>query len=121
MRDIATAKYLHVIRGVVAKEHVPHLELIFPASTARKRMCMFKVYTVVNTLGWACLTSTQKGLLCGVTGHLWTSITGRKINQTTSTIRIVFIPLVSLKIKAMNGTISIVATVTDLPARKVGY
>ena len=120
MRDIVTAKCLHVIRGAVAKEHVPHLELIFPASTARKRTCMFKVYTVVNTLGWACRTSTEKGLLCGVTGHLWTSTTGRKINQTTFTIRIVFILSVSFKIIAMNGMISIVLTVTDSPARKVG-
>ena len=120
MRDIATAKYLYVIRGVEAKEHVPHLELIFPASTARKRMCMFKVYRVVNSLGWACLTSTQKGLLCGVTEHLWTSITGRKINQTTFTIRIVFMLLVSFKIISMNGMISIALTVTDLPARRVG-
>ena len=119
MRDIATAKYLHVIRGVEAKEHVPHLELIFLASTARKRMCMFKVYMVVNSLGWACLTSTRKGLLSGVTGHLWTSFTGRKINQTTFTIRIVFILLVSCKIIAMNGMISIVEIVTDLLARRV--
>lgn len=120
LTDIATAKWLPATRGSAARVRAPPLEPISPASTARKKMSTFKVYTVVNGLGWACLTSTQKGLLCGVTEHLWTLVTGRKISQTTFTIRIVFILSASFKIVAMNGMISIVVTVTGLLARKVG-
>lgn len=119
LKGIATAKWLLANRGVAARGHVPHSQLILPASTARKRMFTFKVYTAVNSLGWGCLTSALKELLCGAMEHLWTSITGRKINQTTFTIRIVSILLVYSKIMTMNGMTLIVQTATDLPAKKV--
>jgi len=50
-KDIATEKFLYVIRGVVAKGHALHWELVFQVSTARKKMCMFKVYTVESIHG----------------------------------------------------------------------
>ena len=117
--DIATVKYLHVIRGVAVKGHAQYRELIFPVSTARRKMCMSKVCTVGNSLGWASRILTLRDLSCGAMEHLMTSITGRKNNQTTFVIRIVFIPLVSLRTITTNGTISTVQTVIDSPARKV--
>ena len=119
LMDTATEKYLRVIRGVAAKGHALHSEPIFLASIVRKRMFMSKVYTTESILGWASLISTQKEHLFGVMEHRLTSIIGRIANQTTFTMRIVFMFLVYLKITDINGTTSTAQTVTDLLARKV--
>jgi len=50
-KDIATEKYLPVIRGVAAKGPALHWELIFQVSTVRKKMCMSRVYTVEKSRG----------------------------------------------------------------------
>jgi len=102
-KDIATGKYLPVIRGVVAKGPALHWELIYQVSTVRKKTCMFRVYMVGNTLGWACLISTLKGHLCGAMEHLLTFITGRNTNQTTFEMKIVFTLLGSFKATSMSG------------------
>ena len=120
-KDIATGRYFHVIRGMVAKRHALHWGRIFPVSTARKKMCTSKVYTEENIHGWASLISTLKGHLCGAMEHFLTFITGRNINQTTSTMKTVFTHLGSFKITSINGTISTAQTATDSPARKVTY
>ena len=103
-KDIATEKYLHAIRGVVAKEPALHWELIFQVSTVRKKTCIFKVYTVERTLGWACRISTLKEHLCGAMEHLLTFITGQNTSQTTFTMKIVFTLLGSFKVTNINGT-----------------
>lgn len=118
-KDIATVKYLPVIRGVAAKGHALFWELIFLVSTAKRKMFMFKIYTAANGLGWACLTSTLKEHLCGVMGYHMISIIGQRGNQTTSTTRTAFIPLASFKTTNTNGMMLIARTVTDLLARKV--
>ena len=51
LKVIATGRCLPAILGVTARGHAPHLELISPVSTARKKMYMSKVYTVGNILG----------------------------------------------------------------------
>ena len=119
LKDIVTEKYLLVIRGVTARVNVLHLEQIFPAFIVRKRMFISRVYTAERILGWAYLISTLKGHSFGATEHHLTSITGQNTNQTTFTIKIVFIPWVSLNITSTNGTMSTAQTATDLPARKV--
>jgi len=118
-KDIATVKNRPVTRGVAAKGHALLWELIFPVSTAKRKMFMFKIYTAANSLGWACLTSTLKEHLCGVMGLHMTSIIGQTGNQTTSTTKTAFMLLV-FKTTSTNGTISIALPATDLPVRKVG-
>lgn len=81
---------------------------------------MFKVCTAANTPGWACPISTPKERLCGAMGHLLTSNTGQVTNQTTLTIRTVFILLVLSMVTSTNGTMLTVPIVTGSHARKVG-
>jgi len=118
-KDIAIVKYRPVIRGVAAKGRALFWELIFLVSTAKRKMFMFKIYMAASSLGWACLTSTLKEHLCGVTGHHMISIIGQRGNQTTSTMRTAFIPLVSFKTTSTNGMMLIARTVIDLLVRKV--
>jgi len=108
-----------VIRGVEARESALLWEPIFPVSTAKRKMSMFKTYTVENTLGWACLISTLKGRLFGAMEHLLTSITGQSTNQTTFAMKIVSTPLGLFVVMSTNGTTSIAQTATNLRARKV--
>ncbi len=82
-------------------------------------MCIYKVCTAGNILGWGSLISTLKEHSCGATEHRLTSITGRNTSQTTFTTRTVFILLGSFKVISTNGTTSIAQTATDSPARKV--
>lgn len=82
-------------------------------------MFTFKVYTVGNILGWASPMSTLKEHLSGAMGHRLTSIIGRQTNQTTFTMKTVFIHLVSSRVISTNGTMSIARNATDLPARGV--
>ena len=119
LKDTVTDEWLPVTRGVAARGHVQHLELISPAYTAKKKMYMCKVYTVGNTLGWDSRMSTLKEHFCGAMAQHSTSITGQNINQTILVTRIVFILLVSFKIISTNGTMSTVQTVTGSPVRKV--
>ena len=105
--------------GVTAKAHALHWDLIFPASTARKKMFMFKVYMVENILGWACLMWTLRGHLSGAMGRPLTSNIGPKTNQTTFMMKTVFTLLVSSRVMNTNGTMWIAQTATDSPARKV--
>ncbi len=121
LEDIATEKFPLVILGKAAKKHVPHLVQISLASIVKKKMYMSKVYTEENTLGWVSQIITLKGHFCGVMEHLLTSITGRKINQTTSTIRTVFILLVYFIKTSTDGMMSIARTVTNSLARKVHF
>ena len=116
---IATVKHHPAIHGVAAKGHALRWELIFQVSTVRRKMCIFKVYMAENSHGWACLTLTLKEHLCGAMEHLLTFTTGRDTNQTTFTIRTVFILLVSSRVTSSNGTMSIAQTATVLLARKV--
>jgi len=53
LKVIATVKYPPVIPGVEAKLHALLWELTFPVSTAKRKMCMFKIYMAENVLGWA--------------------------------------------------------------------
>ena len=103
-KDIATEKYLHLIRGLVAKGPALHWELTFQVSTVRKKTRMFKVYTVERTLGWACRISSLKEHLCGAMEHLVTFITGQNTSQTTFTMRIVLTLSGSFKVTNINGT-----------------
>ena len=121
LMDIATEKYLPVIRGLTARVHAQHWELISPAFIVKRKMFMFKIYTAGNILGWGSLISTLKGHLCGAMEHHLTFFIGRNTNQITSTTRTVFIHLVSFKIISTNGTMLIVPTVTDSPVRKVKH
>ena len=104
LEDIATEKCLPVIRGVAAKEHALHWELISLASVIRKKMSMSKVFTVENTLGWVSVISILRENSYGAMGHLSTSITGQNTNQTTLVTRIVFILLVFCQTISTNGT-----------------
>ena len=104
LEDIATEKCLPVIRGVAAKEHVLHWELISPAYVIRKKMSMSKVFMVENTLGWVSLISIRRENSYGAMGHRSTSITGQNTNQTTFVTRIVSILLFFYKILSTNGT-----------------
>ena len=104
LEDIATEKCLPVIRGVEAKEHALHWELISPASIIRKKMSMFKVFMVENTLGWVSVISILRENSYGAMGHRSISITGQNTNQTTFATRIVSILLVFYKIISTNGT-----------------
>ncbi|KAJ7321159.1 hypothetical protein OS493_035558 [Desmophyllum pertusum] len=61
LKDIATEKCLPVIRGVAVREHALHWEPVFPAFISRRKMYIYKVYTVGNTLGWGSLISRLKG------------------------------------------------------------
>ena len=117
--DTVTKKLLPAVHGASVREHALYKELIFPVSTAKKKMCSFKVCTEEKSLGWACLISTRKESLCGPMEHLLTSITGQNSNQTTLPIRIVCILWVFLKIMTMNGMMSTAQTATDLLVRKV--
>ena len=119
LKDTATKKFLHVIRGVAAKGHALQWEPIFPVFIVRKRMFMSRIFMVGNILGWASPISTLKGHSCGATEHHLTSNTGRNTSQTTFTTKIVYILLDSFKGINTNGTISIAQTATDSPARKV--
>ena len=119
LRDIVTRRYLLVTHGVPAKAHALHWELIFPASTARKKMFMFKVYMAENILGWVCLMWTLRGHLSGAMGRPLTSNIGPKTNQMTFVMKTVFTLLVSSRVMNTNGTMWIAQTATDLPARKV--
>ena len=114
--DIVTGKYLLVIRGPTARVHAQPWGLIFPVSTVKKKMFMFKVYMMGSILG-----SELKGNLYGAMEHRTTSITGRNTSQTTFTMRTVFIRLVSFKIIDTNGTMLIAVTVTDSLVRKVRH
>lgn len=120
-KAIATEKYLPVIRQVAVKEPALHWQLIFQVFTVRKKTCMFRVYTVESTLGWACLISTVKGHLSGAMEHLLTFIIGRNTSQTTFTMRIVFTFLGSFKTTSMNGTISTAQPPTDFLAGEVTF
>ena len=104
LEDIATEKCLLVIRGVAAKENALHWELISPASIARKKMSMSKVFMVENTLGWVSVISILRENSYGAMGHRSTSITGQNTNQTTFVTRIVPILLVFYRIISTNGT-----------------
>jgi len=108
-----------VIPGVEARESAPHWEPIFQVSTVKKRMYMFKTFTVENTLGWACLISTLKGRLFGAMEHRLTFITGQRTSQTTFVMKIASILSGPFEITSTNGTMSIVQTVTGSLARKV--
>ena len=74
---------------------------------------------VENSLGWASLMSTLKGLLCGAMEHRLTFATGRNTSQITPTMRTVFILLGFFEVISTNGMMSIAQTVTDSPAREV--
>ena len=117
--DTATEKLLPAVHGPLAREHAPYKELIFPVSTAKKKMCSFKVCTEEKSLGWACLISTQKERLYGPMELILTSNTGQNTNQTTLPIRIACILWVFFKVMTMNGMISTARTATDLLVRKV--
>ena len=104
LEDIATEQCLPVIRGVAARAHALHWELISPASIARKRMSMSKIFMVENTLGWVSVISILRENSYGAMGHRSTPITGQNINQTTLVTRIVSILLVFFKIISTNGT-----------------
>jgi len=119
LKDIASERCLHVIRGLIAKQNVPHWELVFQVFTAKRKMFMFKIYTVESTPGWACLISTLKRPSYGAMEHPLTFITGQNTNQTTFAMKIVFTPSGFFVIMSTNGTMSIVQTVTDSPARKI--
>lgn len=114
---IATKKSHLAILGVIARGHVLLLEAIFPVYIAKRRMCLYKVYTAVDILGWASQTSAPKAHSCGAIARLWISITGQKVNQTIFTTRTVSIPLAFFIIS--NGTMSTAQTAMDLLARKV--
>ena len=53
LEDTVTEKCLPVIRGTVVKENVQFWVLIFPVSTIRKKMSMFKTSMAGSILGWA--------------------------------------------------------------------
>ena len=110
--DIDTEKLLPVVHGASVREHARYKEQIFPVSTAKKKMCSFKVCTEEKSPGWACLTSTQKESLYGPMEHLLTSVTGQNSNQTILPIKIVYILWVFLKIMTMNGMMSTARTAT---------
>ena len=119
--DIATEKYILVIRGPTAKLRVPAWELVFPVSIIKKRTFMFKAFTAVNILGWGSLISTLKENFCGAMELRLTSNTGRNISQTDHLIKIVFIRLETSNIISTDGTMLIAVNVTNTRVRKVKY
>ena len=119
LKDTVTEKCLPVIRGAVVKESVQFWVLIFPVSTIRKKMSMFKTSMEGSILGWASLISTLKERLFGVMELLLTSITGQATNQTTSETKTVSIPLGFSVVTSTSGMMSIALTVTSSLARKV--
>ena len=119
LKDTVTEKCLPVIRGTVVKENVQFWVLIFPVSTIRKKMSMFKTSMVGSILGWASLISALKERLFGVMEIPLTFITGQATNQTTSKMKTASIPLGFSVVMSTSGTMSIVLTVTSSPARKV--
>ena len=119
LKGTVTEKCLPVIRGAVVKESVQFWVLIFPVSTIRKKMSMFKTSMEGSILGWASLISTLKERLFGVMELLLTSITGQATNQTTSEMKTVSIPLGFSVVTITSGMMSIALTVTSSLARKV--
>ena len=118
-KDTVTEKCLPVIRGAVVKESVQFWVLIFPVSTIRKKMSMFKTSMAGSILGWASLISTLKERLCGVMELLLISITGQATNQTTSKRKTVSIPLGFFVVMSTSGMMSIALTATSSLAKKV--
>ena len=100
---IAIDKWLHVIRGAAARENAPRRELTFQAYTTRKKTFMSRVCMAESTLGQGSLISTQKGSSCGAMGAHLNLRTGRRANQTTMAMKIVFILLASSKIIITSG------------------
>ena len=84
--------------------HALRLALIFPASTIKRKMSMFNLFTAESTLGWGSLTSTLKGRLFGAMEHPLTSTIGLRANQATLEMKTVFIPWDYVVIKNTNGT-----------------
>ena len=119
LKDTVTEKCLPVILGAVVKENVQFWVLIFPVSTIRKKMSMFKTSMEGSILGWASLISTLKERLFGVMELLLTSITGQATNQTTSKMKTVSIPLGFFLVMSTSGMMSIALTVTSSLAKKV--
>ena len=122
--DIATEKYLPVIHGAMAREHVQPWELTFQVSIVKRKFFLFKVYMVESILGWGSLIpnlKVLKGTLFGAMEHQLTSIFGRNTNRKNHINRTVFIHLVSFKIICTNGKMLIVLNVTDSPVRKVRH
>ena len=119
LKDTVTEKCLPVILGAVVKENVQFWVLIFPVSTIKKKMSMFKTSMAESILGWASLISTLKERLCGVMELLLISITGQATNQTTSKMRTVFIPSGFFVVMSTSGMMSIALTVTSSLAKKV--
>ena len=118
-KDTATEKYRPAIRGATARASALYWGPIFPVSTAKKKMYLYNLYTVEKVAGLVCLTSTPKERSSGVTEVGWALISGPHVNQTTSTMKIVYILLVPSRITSTSGMMWIVQAAIRTVVRKV--